>query len=133
MAASLVLRKEPFFHGHDNYDQLSRIAKVLGTDALHAYLDKYRISLDSHFDDLMAQNYPPKPLAKFVNADNAHIACPEALDFIEKRECVWGGGRLSPTAAAACAHPGLTVLAPPSLSLSPPTLLQCSSMTTRSA
>ncbi len=129
MAASLVLRKEPFFHGHDNYDQLSRIAKVLGTDALHAYLDKYRISLDSHFDDLMAQNYPPKPLAKFVNADNAHIACPEALDFIEKRECVGGGGAFLLLLHIPWPH----CLAPPSLALSPPSLLQCSSMTTRSA
>jgi hypothetical protein len=26
-------RKEPFFHGHDNYDQLVKIAKVLGPPA----------------------------------------------------------------------------------------------------
>jgi len=26
-------RKEPFFHGHDNYDQLVKIAKVLGPRA----------------------------------------------------------------------------------------------------
>jgi casein kinase II subunit alpha len=25
-----------FFHGHDNYDQLVKIAKVLGTDELFA-------------------------------------------------------------------------------------------------
>ena len=29
MLASMIFRKEPFFHGHDNYDQLVRIAKVL--------------------------------------------------------------------------------------------------------
>ena len=69
MTASLVLRKEPFFHGHDNYDQLTRIAKVLGTDALHAYLEKYGITLDGHFDDLSSQSYPAKPLSKFVNAE----------------------------------------------------------------
>ncbi len=84
MTASLVLRKEPFFHGHDNYDQLTRIAKVLGTDALHAYLEKYGITLDGHFDDLTSQSYPAKPLSKFVNAENAHLATPEALDFLEK-------------------------------------------------
>ena len=28
MLASMIFRKEPFFHGHDNYDQLVRIAKV---------------------------------------------------------------------------------------------------------
>ena len=41
-----IFRKEPFFHGHDNHDQLAKIAKVLGTDALHAYLNKYDITLD---------------------------------------------------------------------------------------
>ncbi len=28
MFASMIFRREPFFHGHDNYDQLVRIAKV---------------------------------------------------------------------------------------------------------
>ena len=41
----LCLRREPFFHGHDNYDQLVRIARVLGTDDLYEYLDKYNIIL----------------------------------------------------------------------------------------
>ena len=27
-----IFKKEPFFKGADNYDQLVRIAKVLGTD-----------------------------------------------------------------------------------------------------
>ena len=42
MLASMIFRKEPFFHGHDNYDQLVRIAKVLGTEDLYDYLDKVR-------------------------------------------------------------------------------------------
>merc|ERR1712062_43727 len=40
MLASMIFRKEPFFHGHDNYDQLVRIGKVLGTEELLDYLDK---------------------------------------------------------------------------------------------
>jgi casein kinase II subunit alpha len=28
-----------FFHGHDNYDQLVKIAEVLGTEELFHYLD----------------------------------------------------------------------------------------------
>jgi len=32
MFASMIFRKEPFFHGHDNADQLVKITKVLGTD-----------------------------------------------------------------------------------------------------
>ena len=36
MFASLIFKREPFFHGHDNYDPLVKIARVLGTDALFA-------------------------------------------------------------------------------------------------
>jgi serine/threonine protein kinase len=28
MFAGMIFKKEPFFHGHDNYDQLVKIAKV---------------------------------------------------------------------------------------------------------
>lgn len=41
MLAGMVFQKEPFFQGQDNYDQLVKIAKVLGTDGLFEYLDKY--------------------------------------------------------------------------------------------
>ncbi|CAG14693.1 unnamed protein product, partial [Tetraodon nigroviridis] len=37
MLASMIFLKEPFFHGQDNYDQLVRIAKVLGTDELFGF------------------------------------------------------------------------------------------------
>lgn len=43
MFAGMVFRREPFFYGHDNYDQLVKIARVLGTDALHAYLQKVSV------------------------------------------------------------------------------------------
>lgn len=55
MLASMIFRKEPFFHGHDNYDQLVRIAKVLGTEELFEYLDKYHIELDSRFNDILGR------------------------------------------------------------------------------
>jgi hypothetical protein len=48
-----IFRKEPFFHGHDNYDQLVKITKVLGTDELYEYIDKYDIQLDSQYDELL--------------------------------------------------------------------------------
>lgn len=46
MFAALMLRKDPFFCGHDNYDQLAKIARVLGTDSLYEYLVKYGLELD---------------------------------------------------------------------------------------
>ncbi|CAH1756379.1 8971_t:CDS:2 [Entrophospora sp. SA101] len=55
MFASMIFRKEPFFHGHDNYDQLVKIARVLGTDELFAYLDKYDIELDAQYDDILGR------------------------------------------------------------------------------
>jgi casein kinase II subunit alpha len=81
--AGMIFRKEPFFNGHDNYDQLVRIAKVLGTQELHAYLNKYRIELDPHLEALIGR-HSRKPWSKFVNADNQHLVTPEAIDFLDK-------------------------------------------------
>ena len=50
-----IFRKEPFFHGHDNYDQLLKITKVLGTEGLYQYLEKYDIPLDAQYDDLLGK------------------------------------------------------------------------------
>lgn len=58
MFASMIFRKEPFFHGHDNYDQLVKIAKVLGTDELFQYIEKYDIELDAQYDDLLGKCIP---------------------------------------------------------------------------
>ena len=50
-----IFRKEPFFHGHDNYDQLVKITKVLGTDELFQYLEKYDIELDAQYDEILGR------------------------------------------------------------------------------
>uniref|UniRef100_A0A7N2R6R6 non-specific serine/threonine protein kinase n=1 Tax=Quercus lobata TaxID=97700 RepID=A0A7N2R6R6_QUELO len=78
-----IFRKEPFFYGHDNYDQLVKIAKVLGTDELNTYLSKYRIELDPHLAALVGR-HSRKPWSKFINVDNQHLALPEAVDFVDK-------------------------------------------------
>jgi casein kinase II subunit alpha len=41
-----IFNREPFFKGADNYDQLEQITKVLGTEELYAYLNKYNIGLE---------------------------------------------------------------------------------------
>ena len=56
MFAGMIFRKEPFFHGHNNYDQLVKIAKVLGTDELFTYLDKYDLELDPQFDGILGRH-----------------------------------------------------------------------------
>lgn len=83
MFASMIFRKEPFFHGHDNYDQLVRIAKVLGTEELFEYIDKYSIDLDPRFNDILGR-HSRKRWERFVHCENQHLVSPEALDFLDK-------------------------------------------------
>jgi len=83
MLAGMVFRKEPFFHGHDNYDQLVKIARVLGTDGLFAYLDKYNLELDPHFDDILGR-HSRKAWSKFVNGENQHLINSEVVDLIDR-------------------------------------------------
>lgn len=83
MFASMIFRKEPFFHGNSNSDQLVKIAKVLGTDDLFDYLDKYEIELDAQYDDILGR-FQKKPWHSFVNADNQRFVSNEAIDFLDK-------------------------------------------------
>ncbi|XP_023841015.1 casein kinase II subunit alpha' isoform X4 [Salvelinus sp. IW2-2015] len=83
MLASMIFQKEPFFHGQDNYDQLVRIAKVLGTEELFGYLRKYHIELDPRFKDLLGQQ-TRKRWEQFVQTENQHLVSPEALDLLDK-------------------------------------------------
>jgi casein kinase II subunit alpha len=82
MFAGMIFKREPFFHGHDNYDQLVRIAKVLGTDELFDYLDKYELELDPHFDGLLAA-HTKKPWSRFTTPENQHLISDEAIDLVD--------------------------------------------------
>ena len=75
--------KEPFFHGNDNYDQLEKITRVLGTQELFEYLKKYNIALDSQFDGVLGK-HTKKPLNKFITAENKHLVNTDALDLLSK-------------------------------------------------
>ena len=83
MFAGMIFRKEPFFHGQDNYDQLVKIAKVLGTDDLFAYVDKYSIALDQRYDGILGR-HSKKPWTAFVKAENQHLVSQDALDLLDR-------------------------------------------------
>ncbi len=83
MFASMIFRREPFFHGNSNSDQLVKISKVLGTEDLFDYLDKYDIELDAQYDDILGR-YPKKPWHSFINADNQRFVSNDAIDFLDK-------------------------------------------------
>ncbi|CDS37336.1 casein kinase ii subunit alpha [Echinococcus multilocularis] len=83
MLASMIFKKEPFFHGHDNYDQLVRIAKVLGTVELFDYIRKYNIEMDPRFNDILGR-HGRKRWDRFITADCEHLATPDAIDLLDK-------------------------------------------------
>jgi casein kinase II subunit alpha len=83
MFASMIFRKEPFFHGISNSDQLVRIAKVLGTEDLFDYLEKYGIELDAQYDDVL-EIYQKKSWHSFVTSENQRFVGNDAIDFLDK-------------------------------------------------
>jgi len=74
MFAGMIFRKEPFFHGHDNYDQLVKIAKVLGTEELFHYLDTYDLELDPHFDGILGRHSINKWIMTYMKVKNVFRA-----------------------------------------------------------
>ena len=83
MFAGMILKKEPFFKGKDNEDQLVKITNVLGTDKLYAYLEKYGLKLGPKYAGLIYK-MSETPWSAFVNAANDDLATPEAIDLISK-------------------------------------------------
>lgn len=83
MLASIIFKKDPFFHGNSNTDQLVKIAKVLGTEELFEYLRKYDLVLDSQYDKILG-TYPRKPWKKFINPENQHLITTETIDYIDR-------------------------------------------------
>jgi len=80
---AILFNKDPYlFYGSSNQDQLVKIVKVLGTDGLDKYLDKYDIELDPAFDDLIAEKEPAMDWSEMVEDKTAHLAHEDALDLI---------------------------------------------------
>lgn len=102
MFAGMIFQKEPFFYGHDNADQLVKIVKVLGTEELNAYLNKYHIDLDPQLRSLVGW-HSRKPWPKFIKPDNQHLVTPEAVDFLDK--LLRYDHQERPTAREAMGHP----------------------------
>lgn len=113
MFASMIFRKEPFFHGHSNgnaslalilslfrslrliamethaEDQLVKITKVLGTDDLYAYLEKYDIDLAPEFDDILgrcvgALTFPPARFLLVVDTATDTAMCVSVCRYAKK-------------------------------------------------
>eukprot|EP01016_Furgasonia_blochmanni_P034334 TRINITY_DN368_c0_g1_i1.p2 TRINITY_DN368_c0_g1~~TRINITY_DN368_c0_g1_i1.p2 ORF type:complete len:395 (-),score=116.13 TRINITY_DN368_c0_g1_i1:218-1402(-) len=83
MFASMIFKKEPFFQGNDNYDQLVKIARVLGTDDLLKYLKKYNLKLDPAYDNILGR-HSKKSWTKFITPENEALCSDDAIDLLSK-------------------------------------------------
>ncbi|CAR26698.1 ZYRO0B16038p [Zygosaccharomyces rouxii] len=81
MLAAIVFKKEPFFKGSTNADQLVKIAAVLGTKQLMTYLAKYGLKLPSEYDNIM-KDFTKKPWTHFISSETK-MAVPEIVDLID--------------------------------------------------
>mmetsp|Transcript_5672 Transcript_5672/g.10825 ORF Transcript_5672/g.10825 Transcript_5672/m.10825 type:complete len:389 (-) Transcript_5672:201-1367(-) len=102
MFAGMLFKKEPFFMGRDNLDQLVRIAKVLGTQELIDYCKKYDLELERAFDGIL-QRYPRKTWRSFITDSNQHLVTDEAIDLLDKMLSY--DHQMRPTCLEAMAHP----------------------------
>ena len=48
--AGIIFLKEPFFAGQDNYQQLVKIAKVVGSNDVYEYMNKYDLKLNENIE-----------------------------------------------------------------------------------
>jgi len=83
MFASMIFRKEHFFRGSDNDDQLLKILKTLGTEKFDIYLQKFDIHFETEHEPLLL-NYQKQAWTRFITLDSHALASAEALDLLDK-------------------------------------------------
>ena len=95
-----IFRKEHFFRGSDNVDQLLKILKVLGTEEFDKYMEKYDIEMETDSDALLRAcvrkfsrpeymltlyvRWPRQPWTRYTTPDTLPFFTPEAIDLLEK-------------------------------------------------
>ncbi|EFJ42564.1 hypothetical protein VOLCADRAFT_83608 [Volvox carteri f. nagariensis] len=83
MMAALVFKKPVFFRGEDEFDQLVKVVRVLGTDGLYTYCSKYGVELDPRLAQMCGYR-ARVAWRKFVNPDNSHLVSAEAFDLLDQ-------------------------------------------------
>jgi casein kinase II subunit alpha len=84
MLAGMVFQKEPFFKGADNDDQLIKIAKFLGAEEIHRYVEKFEHIEMSDFFKQNLLNFKKKEWQKYITETNSELVSDEAIDLISK-------------------------------------------------
>lgn len=105
LMAGWVFKKEPFFHGSHNLDQLHKIVKTLGSQELSDYVEKFALNT-AGIESLLTADLPKRPWDCFVTKENQCYACPEALDLLENCLKLDHSQRMLPSEALS--HPYFT-------------------------
>jgi len=82
MLAGMMFRKEPFFYGRDNKDQLVKVVRVLGSDSFVAYMKKYNIGY-TEMKNIVSAQWKRKPWNLFIKPANQRYITDEGLDFLD--------------------------------------------------
>ena len=83
MLAAMLFKKDHFFLGRDNQDQLAKIVAVLGSNDFFDYIKKYQIVIEAQ-DYALYKNKPKIPFKNFINEEVADLCTDDALDLLSK-------------------------------------------------
>ena len=100
--AGIIFHRMPFFKGSDDFDMVSKITSVLGTDDFYRYLQKYGIDIPTEMEKQIPKSRGKK-WQSFVNKSCEHLANSLAIDLISK--CVRYDHMERITAEEALNHP----------------------------
>lgn len=81
MLAGLVFKKDYFFLGQNNEDQLVKIVNFLGSEDFYCYLEKYEVDIKKGLFPLLKRK-KRKSLKKEINSENRHLCSEEIIDLI---------------------------------------------------
>ncbi|OHS92932.1 CMGC family protein kinase [Tritrichomonas foetus] len=100
--AGIIFHRMPFFKGTDDFDMVSKITSVLGTDSFYKYLNKYGIDLPPEMEKQIVKSRGKK-WTSFIAKGYENLASPEAIDLISK--CIRFDHMERITADEALQHP----------------------------
>jgi len=81
--AALIFRREPFFRGKDNSDQLVKIVHVLGSDDFFAFIHKYGAPVEPRLLPLL-QNHKRRSWQVYINSGCQSRCTPDALALLDR-------------------------------------------------
>lgn len=83
MLIGIVFNRTPFFRGKDNYDQLRKIAEVMGSEELDKYIAKYHLRLDKETLRLLGR-YEHHDWREYVHESTEKFISEELFDYLNK-------------------------------------------------